>query len=185
MHHLKGRLSHQSCLFSQILIAFCFLMLLLTTGCISNRAADPQPTHLDLAQFKTASVEVKSDVPKPLNDQGQYELRLANQIITALRKDQVFERVYPASDAPSELQIIVTITHIRDVNMFHRELVGALAGPAQAEATLEFREGATGKLMGSCRFDKHAYFNQNPFTTTADTADLLADAILQVIHRNL
>lgn len=183
---MKGYFSRSSGLLSHIMaVSCCLLLLLLATGCASNQVADTQPNHLDLAQFKTASVEVKSDVPKPLNDQGQYEVRLANQIITALRKDQAFDRVYPASDAPTELQIIITITHLRDVNTFHRQLVGVLAGPAQTEATLEFREGATGKLMGSCRFDKHAYFNQSPFTTTAETADLLADAILQVIHRNL
>jgi Domain of unknown function (DUF4410) len=185
MSYMKGRLSHRFCLFSHIQVTFCFLLLLLTTGCIANRPLDPNPAHLDLGQFKTAAVEVKSDVPKQIAHLNQFELRLQSHIMKVLRNDQTFEKVYPASDAPTDLQIIVTITRIRDVNLLQRELFGVMVGPAQAEATLEFREGATGKALGSCRFDRHLLFNQDPASITSDSIDHLADAILQVIHRNL
>jgi hypothetical protein len=182
---MKGYFLRSPGLLSHILAFSCCLLFVLTTSCIANRPLDPNPAHLDLGQFKTAAVEVKSDVPKQIAHLNEFELRLQSHIMKVLRNDQIFEKVYPASDAPTDLQIIVTITRIRDVNLLQRELYGVMAGPAQAEATLEFREGATGKALGSCHFDKHLLFNQDPASITSDSIDHLADAILQVIHRNL
>jgi hypothetical protein len=120
------------------------------------------------------------------DDLDEYQLRLETQIISALRKDHAFEKVYPVCDTPSELQIIVAIANLRNSSNFdHNFRIGFLAGEAVAEGMLEFRENATGKILASCPLATNAFGNSDLLINKAKATDHLAAQVCDVISRNL
>src|SRR5690348_10326163 len=143
---MKGHSSRQFSLLTTLLAALCCMLLLLMTGCATTSNKDVmmhQPTNLGLGRFKTATVEINSSISRDYDDLDQYQLRLETQIISALRKNHAFEKIYTAGDTSSELQIVVTITDLGSSHNYDHFRIGYLAGEGVAQGTLQFRENAT------------------------------------------
>ena len=132
------------------------LALLLASGCILNPLSPllagshevDQPVSTHLGGFRNARVEVKSTLAEPVEKQSELMTLLENRLIGQLREQGTFAAVQ-ATNSPADLRIVVTLTHIRTVSKLNWSLQRALAGPATADAKVEFRERATDKLIGS------------------------------------
>jgi hypothetical protein len=170
-----------------LLTALSCLLLLLAAGCATNNkeVMMHQPTNLDLGRYKTATVEIRSNMSRKYDDLDEYELRLETEIISALRKNHAFEKVYPVCDTPSDLQIIVTLTNVSDGHNYDHYRIGFLAGEAVIGGMLELRENATGKILYSTSLESIAFFYNEILTNTAKAVDHLAARITDLISRNL
>jgi hypothetical protein len=184
---MKDNSSRQPGLFPHLLTALSCLFLLLAAGCATNNkeAMMHQPTNLGLGRYKTATVEVGSNMSRKYDDLDEYELRLETEIISALRKNHAFEKVYPVCNTPSDLQISITLTNISDGGNYDHYRIGFLAGEAVIGGTLEFRENATGKILYSTSLESIAFFYNEILTNTAKAVDHLAAQITDLISRNL
>src|SRR5690348_6698656 len=122
-------------------------LLIFAAGCASTGQSKlSQPVAVKLSQFKTATVSVKSAVTKPPERMDEFMAQLESRIIAKLREQRAFEKVYPAAaDSIGDLQIIITITSIRDINNFNRVMWGAFAGQASTRTKVELKEQSSGK----------------------------------------
>jgi hypothetical protein len=131
-------------------------------------------------------VEVKSD-PAPTDNQAELLEQLQIRIIVKLRAAKAFEKMYSQAetDSHSDLRIAVTITKIRDVDNFNRFMWGAMAGQARTEATVEFTEQTTGKLIGSGRIEGKSS-NGTVFSgTTSEAVERVADEVVKLVLQHL
>lgn len=171
---------------SRLLSSVGLFLVLLAVGCASTSTSTVrQPFTSKLGQFKSAAVEVKSTVAKPPAKLDEFMVQLESRIIAKLRSQNAFEKIFSASsDAPSELQITVTLTQIRDVNTFNRVMWGAMAGTAKSEALLEIRERSTGKLIGANNILGKSSGGSVFAGTTAEAVERVADEVVRQIQMN-
>ncbi len=164
------------------------LVLLFVTGCASTgQSTISQPLAVKLSQFKSAMVEVKSDVPNPPAKLDEFMEQLQIRIIVKLREQKAFEKIYSQAetDSHADLRITVIITKVRDVDNFNRVMWGALAGQARTEAKVEFTDPATGTLIGSGDIVGKSS-NGTVFSgTTTEAVDRVADEVAKLVEQNL
>jgi hypothetical protein len=170
------------------MIGLCSIVLLFAAGCASTgNSTMSQPLTVKLSQFKSATVEVKSTAPQAPVRLDEFLEQLQSRIIVKLRESNAFKRIYSQAemDSHSDLRITVIITKIRDVDNFNRVMWGALAGQAKTEATVEFSEQSTGKLLGSGEIEGKSS-NGTVFSgTTSEAVDRVADEVVKLVEQNL
>jgi hypothetical protein len=174
--------------FSHLLIALCSVTLLFATGCASTgNSTINQPFTAKLNQFKSATVEVKSTVANPPEKLDEFLEQLQIRTIVKLREAKAFEKIYSQAetDSHSDLRITVIITNVRDVDNFNRVMWGAFAGQAKTEATIEFNEQATGKLIGSGKIEGKSSNGTIFSGTTPEAVDRVADEVVKIVEENL
>jgi uncharacterized protein DUF4410 len=172
----------------QILLASCSILLLLVTGCASTgKSTMRQPFSVKLGQFKSATVEVKSEVPTAPERMDEFMVQLESRIIAKLRARKAFEKIYPhsASDSQSDLQILLIITRVRNVDNMDRLMWGAIAGQAKTQATVEVWEHATGNLLGAGDIEGKSSGGSVFAGTTPEAVDRVADEVVRLIAENL
>ncbi len=167
----------------------CLLILpLLGTGCASSgKSAIQQPLSVKLGQFESATVEVKSALSKSPDRMDDFIVQLESRIIAKLRARSAFEKVYAsaAKDSTADLEIQVIITSIRDVDTFDRVMWGAFAGQAKSKATVNFKEHASGKLIGSGEIEGKSSGGSVMAGTTIEAVDRVADEVVRLVVENL
>ena len=170
------------------LLLSCIAGSLFVTGCESTgKSTLREPLTAKLRQFKSATVEVKSTVPKPPKRLDEFMAQLESRIIARLRSTNAFARMYPAAaiDSPSELKILVTITKVRDVDNTDRIMWGAFAGQANSQATVELLEQPSGKLLGIGDIEGKSSGGSVIAGTTPEAVDRVADQVVRLITENL
>jgi hypothetical protein len=171
-----------------LILILCSAAFLLAAGCAStgNSTID-QPFSVKLSQFKSAKVEVKSTAANPPEKIDEFLEQLESRIIVKLRDSQTFEKIYSSAETDShgDLRIIVTITKIRDIDNFDRVMFGALAGQAKTTATVEIKDEATGKLIGSGQIEGKSSNGTVLSGTTPEAVDRVADEVTDIIRKNL
>ncbi|MDB6123162.1 MAG: hypothetical protein JWQ71_2155 [Pedosphaera sp.] len=188
MFHLKKYFDHRFDSLSQILAAFGCILLLLATGCASSgRSAMRQPLSVKLSQFKSAAIEVKSALPHDPEKLDEFKVQLESRIVAKLRQQKAFGKTFAmaSSDLPAELNIVVIITKVREVDNFNRVMFGAFAGQANTTATVELREQATGKLLGSGEIEGKSSGGTVFAGTTPEAIERVADEVVRLITENL
>lgn len=171
-----------------ILFVLSCTLILLATGCASTgKSSVSQPLNVKLSGFKSATVEIKSALPKSPAKLDEFMVQLESRVIAKLRERRAFDKIYPqaATDSPSELRILVSITKVREVNSFDRVMWGAFAGQAATEATLEVREQATGKLLGAGEIKGKSSGGSVIAGTTSEAVDRVADEVVRFVVENL
>ncbi len=173
--------------FSQIPILICSIVFLFAAGCASTgNSTMSQPLSVKLSQFKSATVEVKSTIPKAPEKLDEFMEQLQSRIIVKLREQKAFEKIYSQAetDSHSDLRITVIITKIRDIDNFDRVMWGAFAGQAKTDATVEFTEQTTGKLIGSGEIEGKSSNGSVLAGTTPEAVDRVADEVVNLVVKN-
>lgn len=160
---------------------------LLGVGCASSgKSAMREPLSVKLGQFKAATVEVKSALSKSPDRLDEFMVQLENRIIAKLRARNAFEKIYASTaDSAADLEIQVIITSIRDVSNFNRVMWGAFAGQANSKATVNFKEHASGKLIGSGEIEGTSSGGSVMAGTTSEAVDRAADEVVRLVSENL
>jgi hypothetical protein len=169
------------------ILLLCTALIVLANGCASTgESRTIQPLSVKLGQFKTAYVQVTSAMPKPPAKLDEFMVQLESRIIAKLRTEKTFANIYSAADAsPSELQIAVKITSVRDIDNLNRMMWGAFAGQANTRATVELRDRASGGLLGSVQVKGKSSGGSILAGTTAQAVDRVADEVVRLIRANM
>jgi hypothetical protein len=188
MVNLKTYFRQEACPLARLFVALACALLPFTTGCASSgKYSMRQPLSVKLALFKSAIIEVKSSLPKNPEKLDEFKVQLESRIIAKLRERKAFEKIYPAAanDQPSELHILVIITAVRDIDNYTRVMWGAFAGQANTQVTVELREKASGKLLGSAEIEGKSSGGSVFAGTTTEAVDRVADQVIQLVTENL
>jgi hypothetical protein len=168
----------------QILAVLNLFILLLAAGCASTgNSTMSQPLSVQLSHYKSATIEVRSTLSKNPEKLDEFMVQLESRIIAKLREQKAFEKIYSQAetDSHSDLRITVIITKIRDIDNFDRVMWGALAGQAKTEATVEFKEQTTDRLVGSGKIEGKSSNGTVLSGTTAEAVDRVADQVVNLV----
>lgn len=162
---------------------------LLATGCASTgKSTVRQPFVAKLGQFESTVVEVTSTVATPPAKIDEFMTQLEVRIITKLREQRAFEKVYSwaaNADAQAQLKVSVVITSVREVDNFDRLMWGAMAGQASTKAVVEIRETASDALLGSHEIVGKSSGGTVFAGTTNEAVDRTAEEVVRIIVENL
>lgn len=170
------------------LLACLLILPLLGAGCASSgKSAIQQPLSVKLGQFRSATVEVTSTLSKSPDRLDEFMVQLESRIIAKLRARSAFEKVSAsaAKDSTANLEIQVIITSIRNVTTFDRVMWGAFAGQATSKVTINFKEHASGKLIGSGEIEGKSSGGSVMAGTTIEAVDRVADEVVRLVVENL
>lgn len=164
-------------------------ILMFVAGCASTgKSTVRQAFSVSLGQFKSATVEVVSAAEKNPARINEFLVQLESRIIAKLREKGTFAKVYSQAadaDAKSDVALRVIITNIRDISAFDRVMWGGLAGQANTKATVEVRERASDKLIGSGEIEGKSSGGSVMAGTTSEAVDRVADEVVRLVVDNL
>lgn len=148
-------------------------------GC-STHATVKYEDNFKIGRYKTASLEIKTQIPNCEKELQEFEKIL----IEKLKNANIFDN-FQGKNKRGELLITVEIKELAKVSKSERFWLGGLAGSAKIGGEITLFDGISNKKIGSFYVESKTAGGTIFEGTTEDVINKFADKIVELILSNI